>query len=76
MRLTVNLDSENYRLAKSLAREQDISISKAINLLLKKRIQPTSVQQNHEENYQLTPVAGKGKTVTSEDVARILEETP
>jgi hypothetical protein len=38
MRLTVNLESEMYALAKSLAREEGCSISVAVNRLLRQSV--------------------------------------
>lgn len=40
MRLTVNLDDELYAVARSLARAEDISISEAINRLLRRALEP------------------------------------
>jgi hypothetical protein len=40
MRLTVNLDDELYGVARSLARAEDISISEALNRLLRRALQP------------------------------------
>ena len=76
MRLSVNLEEENYRLAKSLAREEEISISKAINKLLKRQLpasQPTSPKKTTRSGF--TRVSGK-QTVTSSDVTEFLSENP
>jgi len=78
VRLSVTLDEENYRLAKSLAREEDISISKAINRLLK-RPHSSSKAQKKSRATGLPIVSGKvsGKQqVTSSDVADFLAENP
>lgn len=76
MRLSVNLEEDNYRLAKSLAREEDISISKAINRLLKRQL-PSSQSAPSKKTTRsgFTRVAGK-QTVTSSDVADFLSENP
>ena len=77
MRLSVNLEEENYRLAKSLAREEDISISKAINRLLKRQL-PTpqsSAAPKEKTRSGFARVSGK-QTVTSSDVADFLSENP
>ncbi|MGB6223533.1 hypothetical protein [Haloferula sp.] len=76
MRLSVNLEEENYRLAKSLAREEDISISKAINRLLKRQL-PSSQDSAPKKTTRsgFTRVPGK-QTVTSTDVADFLSENP
>jgi hypothetical protein len=36
MRLTVNLDDDLYRMAKAFAQAEDISVSKAVNLILRR----------------------------------------
>jgi hypothetical protein len=76
MRLSVNLEEDNYRLAKSLAREEDISISKAINRLLKRQL-PSSRASDSKKTTRsgFTRVSGK-QTVTSSDVADFLSENP
>jgi len=76
MRLSVNLDDENYRLAKSLAREEDISISKAINRLLKRQL-PLSPESGPQKTTRsgFPRVSGK-QTVTTSDVADFLSENP
>lgn len=75
MRLSVTLNDKNYRLAKSLAREEDISISKAINLLLerKHKSEPTTKSASSKTRSGFTRVSGK-QTVTSDDVAEFLAE--
>lgn len=40
MRLTVNLDDELYGIARSLARAEDITISEAVNRLLRRAVEP------------------------------------
>ena len=76
MRLSVNLEEENYRLAKSLAREEDISISKAINRLLKRQLPtPQSSAPKEKTRSGFARVSGK-QTVTSSDVADFLSENP
>ena len=76
MRLSVNLEEENYRLAKSLAREEDISISKAINRLLKRQLpfpKNTSPKKTTRSGFK---VVSGNQTVTSSDVADFLSENP
>ena len=76
MRLSVNLEEDNYRLAKSLAREEDISISKAINRLLKRQLPPLQASTTKESTRSgLRVVSGK-QTITSSDVADFLAENP
>jgi hypothetical protein len=76
MRLSVNLEEDNYRLAKSLAREEDISISKAINQLLKRQLpSPQASAPKKTTRSGFTRVSGK-QTVTSSDVADFLSENP
>lgn len=82
MRLTINLDSDLYAVAKSLARESDSSLSAAVNQLLRRALaQPAEP----ETGSQL--MAGKrvGKaglpsvscdhSFTSDDVYRMDAET-
>jgi hypothetical protein len=76
MRLSVNLEEDNYRLAKSLAREEDISISKAINRLLKRQLpSPQSSAPKEMTRSGFRVVSGK-QTITSSDVADFLSENP
>lgn len=78
MRLSINLDEENYRLARSLAREEGISISKAVNLLFKRllaREQKVSTGTGSKTRSGFTAIAGK-QVVTSQDVAEFLAENP
>lgn len=76
MRLTVNLDEENYRLAKSLAREEDISISRAINRLLKRQLPSSPAATPKKTTRSGFPRVSGKKTVTSSDVADFLSENP
>ena len=43
MRLTINLENENYTLAKSLAKSEDCTISTAVNKLIRRAIEPKAV---------------------------------
>lgn len=47
MRLSVNLDEDLYNAARTLARAEDISISEAINRLLRRALeQPATLQKS------------------------------
>ena len=78
MRLTVNLDSDLYAVAKALARESDTSVSAAVNLLLRRALDrpPHGAGTEHGAGSQALgraglPVVRCDKTFTSEDVYRL-----
>ena len=74
MRLTINLDEDLHRMAKSLAISEDCSISAAVNQLLRRTMAP-EVQHNarcHSKNG--LPVVKCKRPVTDEDVYRAEEE--
>lgn len=76
MRLTINLDQENYLIAKSLAKEAECSISKMVNQLVKKALQPelSSSDGSQIADEDGLPVVKGRKVVTSDDVYRIENE--
>ena len=73
MRLTINLEDENYSVAKSMANEADCSISQAVNQLIRKALEPQPFKKapgKKPKKDDLPVVQGK-KTFTSDDVYRI-----
>lgn len=77
MRLTINLDPENYVIAKSIAKESDCSISKVVNQLVRKALEPSSTQPDHEccLNEDGLPVVKGREVFCSDDVYRIDSES-
>ena len=71
MRMTVNLDEDLYLIAKSLSKEQDITISKAVNLLLRRSLGP--VPTPVETSLELPIVKGR-KPIISENIYQAEEE--
>ena len=71
MRMTVNLDEDLYLIAKGLSKEQDITISKAVNHLLRRSLEP--VPSTAVDSLELPIVKGR-KPITSEDVYQAEEE--
>ena len=73
MRLTISLDEDLYAAVKSLARADDVSMSAAINTLLRRAVFPAieAVPVPSVRNGLLV-VEGRGP-VTSEDV-RLMEQ--
>jgi hypothetical protein len=61
MRLTVNLESDIYALARSLAREEDCSISAAVNRLLRRSL---SRQMEHRSRTERRPSKRSGFAVS------------
>lgn len=74
MRLTISLDEDLYATVKALARADDVSMSGAINALLRRAVFPSTeaVPQPSVRN-GLQVVDGRGP-VSSEDVRRLEEE--
>ena len=73
MRLTVNLDSANYTLAKSLAKSEDCTISTAVNKLIRRAVEPKAPSSKVRWKNGL-PVSHGSVVVTSEMVRRLDEE--
>jgi len=77
MRLTINLDQENYLVAKSMAKEAECSIGKVVNELLRKALEPSLIpigRGMHLDEDGLPIVKGR-KAITSDDVYRIESES-
>ena len=73
MRLTINLDHDHYVIAKALAKEAECSLSKAVNELIRKALEPEASPSGKRSAYAkdgLPKVKGK-RAFTSEDVYRI-----
>ena len=77
MRLTINLDPENYVIAKSMAKESECSISKVVNQLVRKAIEPSSTQPDNGSNLDEDglPVVKGREAFCSDDVYRIDSES-
>jgi antitoxin component of RelBE/YafQ-DinJ toxin-antitoxin module len=76
MRLTINLDDELYAVARSFAQTMDVSISVAVNQLLRRAIYPTEpipLPFAAEGDNAWPVVAGK-RVVTPEDVKALDDE--
>jgi post-segregation antitoxin (ccd killing protein) len=66
MRLSVNLDDELYAVARSLARSQDITISAAVNRLIRRGLELKEAKRTRAKSG--FPVVRCERTFTSEDV--------
>ena len=82
MRLTINLDSDLHAVAKSLARELDCSISKAVNRLLRRGLdqqappEPTRGRRSAVSKGKAgLPSVRCDRTFTSDEVYRLDQET-
>lgn len=76
MRLTINLDDELYAVARAHAQTMDVSISAAVNFLLRRALHPTidaSARPFAAEGDGWPVVAGK-RVVTPEDVKALDDE--
>lgn len=67
MRLTVNLDEELYGVARSLARAEDITISEALNRLLRRALAPSPGRRLKDETG--LPTAPSKRPFGPDDVA-------
>ena len=74
MRITISLDDELYAAVKALARADDLSVSAAVNALVRRSIFPVNqaVPESSVRN-GLAIVAGRGP-LTSEEVSRMGEQ--
>ena len=70
MRLTINLDEDLYAVTKSLAREQGTSVSRAVNQLLRRALDPPAATRQRRGASSL-PVIACTRTFTSTDVEAI-----
>lgn len=71
MRLSVNLDDDLYTVAKSLARADEISLSSAINLLIRRSLAPRTNDSKGGVDGTALPVISGRRLVTSADVYRL-----
>jgi hypothetical protein len=78
MRLTINLESEMYALARSLAREEGCSISMAVNRLLRKSVtgamQRSTAPASRKIKRSGFVVSRGAKPITAETVRRAEHE--
>jgi len=76
MRLTVNLDSDLYALAKSLAKAEDCTVSAAINRLLRRSLPGASGNRSRgsvRASKRNGFVISRGKRVITADTVRQIE---
>lgn len=72
MRLTLRLEDDLYGVARSMARDEDITISEAVNRLLRRALEPKAPKVKFSKSgFPIVPCKRK---FTSEDVARIEAE--
>ena len=74
MRLTINLDEDLHRMAKSLAIAEDCSISAAVNKLLRRIVAPDIRRNARNDAKTGLPVVECKRAITDEDVYRAEEE--
>lgn len=77
MRLTINLDDDLYAVAKSLAQTRDVSISVAVNTLLRRAIEPGGIEPIPAPiaaDAGGWPVVRGKRVVTAEDVKALDDE--
>jgi len=74
MRLTVNLDEDLYRITKSLALAEDISISSAVNGLLRRNLEgPGHGKRTKGQRFPVVRCR-ENRVITSEEIQRLIEE--
>lgn len=69
MRLTLRLEDDLYRVARSMARDEDITISEAVNRLLRRALERRAPKVKIGKSG--FPIVHGKRSFTSEDVARI-----
>ncbi len=76
VRLTINLDDDLYAVAKSLAQMQDVSISAAVNALVRRAVEPPvePVPVPSVADGGGWPVVQGRRVVTAEDVKALDDE--
>lgn len=77
MRLTINLDDDLYAVAKSLAQTRDVSISVAVNSLLRRALEPSRIEPIPAPiaaDAGGWPVVRGKRVVTAEDVKALDDE--
>lgn len=77
MRLTINLDDDLYAVARSLAQTRDVSISVAVNTLLRRAVEPRlePISAPVAADAGGWPVVRGKRVVTAENV-RALDDEP
>ena len=70
MRLTVNLDSDLYALAVSLAKTEDCSISAAVNRLLRRALPSEADREPHFGRRNRFVISRGREPVTADGIAR------
>jgi len=73
MRTTVNIDEDIYRAAKSIARDRNVSIGRALSDMARKALQQQTVFTTDDE-LPVFAVAEDAPPITSEDVRRAEDE--
>jgi hypothetical protein len=72
MRFSVNLADDLYAVAKSVAHAEDCSLSEAVNLLLRQRIE-SAVARRKDTGL---PVSAGRRPIKAADVDKLLAESP
>lgn len=72
MRLTLNLEPQNYALARSLAKAEDCSISTAVNQLLRKALEPRMQKSKSVQKNGL--LVSRGKVTITPEMVRQMED--
>ncbi len=75
MRLSVSLDPDLDPVVRALARDRNISVSAALNQLLRRALAPKPVPANAALPDDGLPIAHGRRVFTSEDVYRLENET-
>ena len=80
MRFTISLEEDLYRVAKSMAKTEDTSISKAVNRLIRKGLDSTQhppTKKGKKGVVSTFPVSGVCRPLTEKDVynLEIAEDT-
>ena len=71
MRLTINLKSDLYAVARSLAQAEGVSISEAVNRLLRRAIEQPGAPRRRARMRSGFPVARGRRAFGPDDVKRI-----
>lgn len=74
MRLTVNLADDTYAVAKSLAQEEETTVSDAVNKLLRRALEPMSARKSRKKWNDGLPVSPGRRMFTCADVDRVEAE--
>ena len=75
MRTTLDLDEELLRTAKTIAARRKETVSQVISQLAWKGLRPESADYGRRNGFPVLKALPGGRTVTSEHVAQLLEET-